>query len=95
MGRGFHHPSARVIALGRLLLATLFLLAILIDVSQPAKAPTITYALLGAYVVFAAALVFVTWNNWWLEARLAGPAHAVDILLFVLLVFVTEGYTSP
>ncbi len=95
MGRGFHHPSARVIALGRLLLATLFLLAILIDVSQPAKAPTMTYALLGAYVVFSAVLVFVTWNNWWLEARLAGPAHAVDILLFVLLVFVTEGYTSP
>jgi signal transduction histidine kinase len=95
VGRGFHHPSARVIALGRLLLATLFLLAILIDVSQPAKAPTMTYALLGAYVAFAAVLVFVTWNNWWLEARLAGPAHAVDILLFVLLVFVTEGYTSP
>ena len=95
MGRGFHHPSGRVVALGRLLLATLFLLAILIDVSQPAKAPAITYALLGAYVVFAGVLVLVTWNNWWLEARLAGPVHAVDILVFMLLVFVTEGYTSP
>ena len=95
MGRGFHHPSGRVIALGRLLLATLFLLAILIDVSQPAKAPAITYALLGGYVVFAAALVIATWSNWWQEARLAGPAHAIDILVFMLLVFVTEGYTSP
>ncbi|HKU92376.1 MAG TPA: histidine kinase [Sphingomicrobium sp.] len=95
MGRGFHHPSGRVIALGRLLLATLFLLAILIDISQPAKAPAITYALLGAYVAFAAVLVVTTWNNWWLEARLAGPAHAIDVLVFVLLVFVTEGYTSP
>jgi len=95
VGRGFHHPSGRVVALGRLLLATLFLLAILIDVSQPAKAPAITYALLGAYVVFAGVLVLVTWNNWWLEARLAGPVHAVDILVFMLLVFVTEGYTSP
>ena len=95
MGRGFHHPSGRVIALGRLLLATLFLLAILIDVSQPAKAPAITYALLGAYVIFAAAIVIATWNDWWLEARLAGPGHAADILVFMLLVFVTEGYTSP
>ena len=95
MGRGFHHPSGRVIALGRLLLATLFLLAILIDVSQPAKAPAITYALLGAYVIFAAAIIIATWNDWWLEARLAGPGHAADILVFMLLVFVTEGYTSP
>jgi len=95
VGRGFHHPSGRVVALGRLLLATLFLLAILIDVSQPAKAPAITYALLGAYVIFAAAIVIATWNDWWLEARLAGPGHAADILVFMLLVFVTEGYTSP
>ena len=95
MGRGFHHPSGRVIALGRLLLATLFLLAILIDVSQPAKAPAITYALLGAYVIFAATIIIATWNDWWLEARLAGPGHAADILVFMLLVFVTEGYTSP
>jgi len=95
VGRGFHHPSGRVIALGRLLLATLFLLAILIDVSQPAKAPAITYALLGAYVIFAAAIIIATWNDWWLEARLAGPGHAADILVFMLLVFVTEGYTSP
>jgi len=95
VGRGFHHPSGRVIALGRLLLATMFLLAILIDVSQPAKAPAITYALLGAYVVFAAAVAAITWNDWWLEARLAGPAHAIDILVFMMLVFVTEGYTSP
>ena len=95
MGRGFHHPSARIIALGRLLLAALFLLAILIDVTQPAEAPRITYAVLGSYVIFAAVLSLATWRNWWLDARLAGPAHAVDIAVFMLLVFVTEGYTSP
>jgi len=95
VGRGFHHPSGRVIALGRLLLAALFLVAILIDINQPAKAPTATYALLIGYVVFAAAIVAATWNDWWLDAKLAGPAHAVDILLFMVLVFLTEGYTSP
>jgi len=95
VGRGFHHPSARIIALGRLLLATLFLLAILIDVSQPATAPAVTYAVLGTYAAFAAVLVAATWNSWWFDAKLAGPAHAIDILVFMLLVFVTEGYTSP
>ena len=42
-----------------------------------------------------AALVALTWSNWWLDARLAGPAHAIDIAVFTLLVFVTQGYTSP
>ncbi len=78
------------------MLATLFLLAIWVDASQPARGgPTATYALLAAYVVFAAAIVVATWRNWWLDAKLAGPAHAIDIALFTLLVLLTEGYTSP
>jgi signal transduction histidine kinase len=77
------------------MLATLFLLAIWVDASQPTHAPEATYALLTSYVAFAAAIVVITWRNWWLEARLAGPAHAVDIILFTLLVMLTEGFTSP
>ena len=57
VGKGFRHPSGRVIALGRLMLATLFFAAILIDVSQPTHYPRLAYALLGGYVVFAATIV--------------------------------------
>ena len=85
MGRGFRHPSGRVIALGRLLLAFLFLVAIMIDINQPAKAPAATYALLIGYFVFAATIVVVTWKNWWFDAQVAGPAHAVDIVIFTVL----------
>ncbi|HMI41940.1 MAG TPA: histidine kinase [Sphingomicrobium sp.] len=77
------------------MLATLFLLAILVDATQPTHAPATTFALLTGYIVFAAAVVAATWSNWWLDARLAGPAHAVDIILFTALVLLTEGYTSP
>jgi signal transduction histidine kinase len=84
-----------VIALGRLLLATLFIGAIWIDVNQPAKAPAETYALLIGYVLFALAMVAATWNDWWRAANLAGPAHGIDILLFMVVVFLTEGSTSP
>ena len=77
------------------MLATLFLLAILIDASQPTHAPAATFALLGAYIAFAAGIVFATWSNWWLDAKLAGPAHGVDIVLFTALVLLTEGFTSP
>ena len=95
VGKGLQHSSGRVIALGRLMLAALFLVAIVIDSSQPTHYPQITYALLAGYVAFAAAIVAATWRDWWLDARLAGPAHAVDIILFTLLVMLTEGFTSP
>ena len=92
---GLQYPSGRVIAIGRLMLATLFLLAIWVDVTQPAQEPVATYGMLVAYVFFALAMVVATWNNWWLDAKLAGPAHTVDMALFTLLVLLTEAYTSP
>jgi signal transduction histidine kinase len=84
-----------VIALARLMLASLFLVAILVDVSQPARAPAVAYFLLVAYLGFALSMVVLTWNSWWLDARLAGPAHGVDLIVFSLIVVVTLGYTSP
>jgi signal transduction histidine kinase len=96
VGKRFQLPSGRVIALGRLMLATLYLLAVLADASQPATTVVVeTYALLATYVILAAGIVIVTWSNWWLDAKLAGPAHAMDIVLFIALVLLTEGYTSP
>ena len=89
------HRSGRVIALGRAMLAAIFLFAIWIDSSQPAHAAEATYSMLGAYVAAAFALLVLTWNNWWLDARLAAPAHVVDVAIFTLLVLATDGYTSP
>ena len=94
MGKGPQLSSSRVIAIGRLLLATLFLLAIWIDTHEATSSPE-SHALLSGYVLFAAAVVILTWDNWWLDAKLAGPAHAVDIGVFTLLVVATEGYASP
>ena len=75
-------------------MASLFLLAILIDVTQRARSREV-YAILFAYLVFAAVMVGVTWRNWWLDAKLGGPAHAVDIAVFTSVVVMTEGSSSP
>jgi signal transduction histidine kinase len=91
----FKYQSGRVIALGRVMLASLFLISIWLDQSQPAQAPAQTYGLLLFYVLFALALAAVTWRNWWLDARLAAPAHFVDMAVFTGIVFSTNGYTSP
>ena len=93
--RGLRLPSGRVIAIGRYMLASLLLFALWFDAIpqfNPLGAP---FAINSAYVVFALIVLVITWNNWWLDARLAGPAHAVDIFVFTSLVFTTQGFDSP
>jgi signal transduction histidine kinase len=91
----FKYQSGRVIALGRVMLAGLFLVSIWLDQSQPAKAPVQTYFLLTFYVMFALGIAALTWRHWWLDARLAAPTHFIDMAVFTAIVFSTNGYTSP
>jgi len=91
----FKYQSGRVIALGRVMLVILFLIAIILDRSEPERAVVETYVLLILYAVGAVALAVTTWRNWWLDARLAVPAHAVDMAVFTAIVFSANGTTSP
>ena len=91
----FKYQSGRVIATGRVMLAILFLLAAWLDRSEPERAATQTYALLVIYAASAIAIAAVTWRNWWLDARLAIPMHAIDMAVFTAIVFSTNGSTSP
>lgn len=91
----FQYQSGRVIAFGRVILSSLFLLSIWLDQSQEAQAPEQTYAILLFYVIFAVGVAALTWRNWWLDARLAAPTHLVDMAVFTGIVFATNGYTSP
>src|SRR5688500_9437085 len=91
----FRHRSGRVIAMGRMVLATVFLLALYLDPSQPSQNPDVAYPLLVSYLVWSAGLLVLTWTSWWLDYRLAAVAHLADIAAFGTLVYFTEGYTSP
>ncbi|MES2136322.1 MAG: ATP-binding protein [Pseudomonadota bacterium] len=89
----FKYQSGRVIALGRVMLGALFLIAVLLDPSEPSQGTT--YGLLALYLIYALVLAAATWRNWWLDARLALPTHLVDMAVFTALVFSINGYTSP
>jgi signal transduction histidine kinase len=91
----FKYQSGRVIALGRVMLVTLFLIAIILDRSEPERAVVETYVLLSLYGAGAVAVAVATWRNWWLDARLAVPAHALDMAVFTAIVFSANGTTSP
>lgn len=77
------------------MLASLFLVSTWLDQSQAAQPSGQTYPLLLFYVLFALGLAALTWRNWWLDARLAAPAHVIDMAVFTGMVFSTNGYTSP
>jgi len=87
--------TGRVISLARLVLAAVFLVAVWADPSQPSLYPAAAYAVLAAYVAMSAAYALLIWDNWWLENRTALIAHLLDIGLFGVMVFLTQGYTSP
>src|SRR5207248_1986186 len=91
--RIFGQSSGRVVAIARLSLAALFLIA---TISDPTVAPPVAIQfVLAAYVGFAAIVVWFVWKNWWIDARIAAPAHVVDILFFMIVVLWPQGYASP
>jgi len=77
------------------MLASLYLLAIWIDASQSYRTAVETWTVLGSYALFALGVLAATWNSWWLDARLAGLVHAIDIALFTFFAFSTAGYIPP
>jgi signal transduction histidine kinase len=89
------HRSGRVIALARSVLAATFLFAMWMDPLEPARNAAATYSVLAFYLAAAVVVTLLTWKSWWLDARLAAPAHVIDIVAFTLLVLASDGYTSP
>lgn len=76
------------------MLATLFVIALWFDSSLPFQQLTAESGLLTAYFLFAVAVLSITWKNWWWDAQLAGPVHAVDIIVFTSLAWLTDSYAD-
>ena len=84
-----------MIAIGRYMLAALIALAMIVDASPVLDPSSSAFAIIVAYLVFALTIVAVTWNDWWLDARLAGPAHAIDIVTYTFLIVLMGADDSP
>jgi signal transduction histidine kinase len=91
----FKYQSGRVIALGRVMLCLVLLLAVAADPSEPHNAWLETNALLAAYAAASMIVALVCWRNWWLDARLAVITHGVDMAVFTAIVFSANSTTSP
>lgn len=88
----FQDRVGRLISAGRAVLAVVSLVATWLD---PAYTDVSTYLLVGGYAAYA--LVVAAWE--WLRPRRAIAwalgTHLVDLLVFSILLYLTDGPTSP
>ena len=87
--------AERLIASGRVVLAAFSLLAVWLDPSTPAQHAQTTYFLLLGYVGYALLVALVVWLSQVPLVQLGFVTHVLDLLLFSVLTYLTEGPTSP
>ncbi len=90
-----HTRTDRLIASGRVALAAFSLAAVWIDRGQPTSAPDLAYGLLVAYLAFAGAILVASRRERVHSAEIALVSHLIDLAVFSILMFLTEGPTSP
>jgi signal transduction histidine kinase len=90
-----HARAERLVATGRLVLAVSSLIAVYLEPSTPAQYQRATYALLSVYTVYALLAAAVAWRSPVPSAQWRLASHALDLLLFSIFVYLTEGPASP
>jgi signal transduction histidine kinase len=83
-----------LVAWSRFALAVFALIAIYADPVQPARHSQFAYYLLTLLVIYSGVLVVL---NRWIGDRgnIPPTVHAIDIVVFSFLIFLTDGATSP
>lgn len=87
--------AERLVAGGRIVLASFSLVAIYIDPTEPAQYERLTYSLLVLFVAYAAAVALWTWPRVTQRRGWTIATHVIDLLFFSVLIYVTEGPVSP
>lgn len=91
----FEGRAERLIAAGRVVLASFSLLAIWLDPSEPAKYAALAYSILAAYVLYALIVLLLVWTSFAPLIRLRLITHILDLAFFSVLMYLTEGPASP
>ena len=84
----------RLIAITRVVMAVAALLAIWLDPS-PARYARVAYTSLTCYLVYALTLALLAWQAIVFLGRLKFITHILDLVFFSLLIYLTEGSSSP
>jgi signal transduction histidine kinase len=87
--------AERLIAVGRVVLSVFSLLAVWLDPTEPSRYAATAYSLLVVYVGYSLVIAVVAFRSQALLLGMRLPTHAVDLGVAGLVMFFTEGPTSP
>jgi signal transduction histidine kinase len=90
-----HSRAERLIATGRFVLASSSLAAIYFEPSTPARYERVTYGLLVVYAAYALATAVLAWRTRVPSTHWRFLSHGLDLVLFSIFVYLTEGPASP
>ncbi len=77
------------------MLAGASLLAVWLDPTEPAKNAGTVYSLMAAYLAFGGVVAVLVWRSWAPLGFQRLVTQAIDLAIFTVFVFLTEGISSP
>ncbi|MGE0681273.1 MAG: sensor histidine kinase [Candidatus Binatia bacterium] len=83
--------AERLLAVCRALIASFSLFAVWLDPNEPAKYAAFTYGLMVSYVGYAFLLLLLAWRSDIPLVRSRVFTHCIDLAIFSLLIYFTEG----
>ena len=87
--------AERLIAGGRAVLSAFSLLAVWLDPTEPSRYAATAYTLLAIYAAYSLLIAALAFRPYALSPGLGLPTVAIDLLVTALVMFFTEGPTSP
>lgn len=86
----FEYRSGRVIAVFRAVLAVVFLFALVVEPAAASPKLRVSEMLLAGYVGISLLLIVLAWRSWWYDQQLALPMLVLDVVVFLVTVYLTE-----
>lgn len=87
--------AERLVASGRIALASASLAAVWLDPSAPSRYAAVAYGLMSVYAAYALILGLTTWRHPARSTTRRLLTHVVDLSIFTAVIYLTEGATSP
>lgn len=89
------HRVERVVSAGRLAVAAFLCLGLLVDPYEPGPYFAVVQAIAATYLIYALVLATIHWRVSTTPAVVPVVTHVVDLVLFSVLMHLSEGPTSP
>lgn len=87
--------AERVISAGRLFMAVLLTIAVMVDPPQPAVYHPLLLVLTFGYLAYSGGLTILTWTRQVTTRAVPIVTHIIDLLLFAVFLLFTDGADSP